>query len=87
MWPGGHAGLGGQSAGGIAVVLEFLLLFFQEKRRIEKIISVLMKALVSENFFISCHNGFTMLLMTCMRYSIIILYNNKYKQHLPGCHC
>jgi len=37
MWPGVHAGLGGQSAGGIAVVLEFLLLFFQEKRRREKI--------------------------------------------------
>ena len=33
---GGNAGRGGQSAGGIAVVLEFLLLFFQEKRRIEK---------------------------------------------------
>ena len=45
-----------------------------------------MKTLVSKNFFISCHNGFTMLLMTCMCYSIIILYNNKYKQHQHSCH-
>ena len=84
---GGHAGRGGQSAGGIAVVLEFLLLFFQEKRRIEKIKSMLMKTLVSANFFISCHNGFTMALMACICYSKIILYHNRYKQHQPGCHC
>ena len=52
MWPGVHVALAGQSAVGIAVVLEFLLLFFQEKRRREKFIKGLKKIPEGENFFI-----------------------------------